>query len=247
MTNFTFFNGILSILPKRIGNRIKAVHASRFYSGLGVKIHVEKDYFIYNMNEISFKSYFTDIDDIGLIHPDSDYGYMKRYKIKEGDIVVDAGAYLGLFTLYAAICAGPTGRVVSFEPDPENYRKLVMNIKLNGLTNVTIINKGLYSREGTLKFNSTASGMSSIDGNGNADVNMTTLDKELLVLGIKKIDFLKMDIEGAEIEALRGCSRTLKSSRSSLAIATYHIVDGDNTSFRVERTLRSFGYDAETR
>ena len=52
-----------------------------------------------------------------------------------------------------------------------------------------------------------------------------------------------MDIEGAELEALKGCEQTLKNSQAYICIASYHILDGENTSKRVEKQLREWGYN----
>ncbi|MEM3406001.1 MAG: FkbM family methyltransferase [Candidatus Pacearchaeota archaeon] len=59
--------------------------------------------------------------------------------LKKGDIVIDAGAYIGLFTLYASKKVGKNGLVIAYEPDPENYKNLLENIKLNKCKNVKLI------------------------------------------------------------------------------------------------------------
>src|SRR3989338_8197106 len=62
--------------------------------------------------------------------------------------------------------------------------------------------------------------------------------------GIKKVDVLKMDIEGAEIEALEGCVDTLRKNKVNVIIASYHIVKGKRTSYYVEDFLKKLGYSA---
>jgi hypothetical protein len=61
-----------------------------------------------------------------------------------------------------------------------------------------------------------------------------------------RIDFIKMDVEGAEIEALKGSMNTLKEFDVNLAIASYHEVDGKKTSHEVEKLLSEYGYEAKT-
>ena len=90
-----------------------------------------------------------------------DKGYLKNGKIKKGDVVIDAGAYPGDFTLIAANRVGENGKVIAYEPDPANYEKLMKTIKLNDVKNIIVVKKGLWSKEGVLKFRNVGSGFSS--------------------------------------------------------------------------------------
>lgn len=177
-------------------------------------------------------------------------GYLADYKLKEGDVIVDCGAYAGEFTLYAAIAVGNTGKVIAFEPDSQNYERLVNNIKLNNLTNVIAVPKGVWSQNTVLGFNNSHSGVSSFlfDGKAESTINVPVvrLDDELSENGIRKVDFIKMDIEGAEIEAIKGAKRVLESNDVHLAIASYHIVNGEKSCFELEKLLSSFGYSTRT-
>ncbi|MBN1643755.1 MAG: FkbM family methyltransferase [Dehalococcoidales bacterium] len=139
-------------------------------------------------------------------------GYLACRKLRRGDTVVDCGAYVGGFTLYAAQIVGSEGKVICFEPDYESYKKLLDNIKINNFTNVIAINKGIWSCDRTLKFSTGHSSESSIVTNNVEpfnEVQVVSLDNELKRRGIEKVDFIKMDIEGAEIEAVKGCKATI--------------------------------------
>lgn len=198
-------------------------------------------------NNITFKCYENIADDLQRTIP----GYSAEYKIKEGDVVIDCGAYIGDFTLYAAKAAGTSGRVIAFEPDPAFCKKLRENIALNKLENVAIIEKGVWSTETKLKFSGgTQGGNLFASGLANNpvsyDVIVTALDTELDKLGIKKVDFIKMDVEGAEIEALKGSQKVLSKNKLHLAIASYHTVNGERTCLGLENVLNSFGYEART-
>lgn len=181
-------------------------------------------------------------------------GYTMKYNLKEGDIVVDGGAYLGAFTIYAAKKVGKNGKVIAFEPDTLNYKNLHNNIKLNNLNNVIILNKGLYSDNTTLKFSDTGSDSSflflesknHIDDPRIIEISVVKLDDELRKLNIKKIDFIKMDIEGAEIEAIKGCTYLLKNNKVNLAIASYHIINNNPTYILLEKILSKMNYNCET-
>lgn len=174
-------------------------------------------------------------------------GYEKHYQVKEGDVVVDAGAYPGDYTIFAAQRVGSTGHVIAFEPDETNRSVLCRNLTGRKLDNVTIIPKGLWSREADLRFDPGGFGSKVVfSDNSGATIPVTTLDSALSQLGIAKIDVLKMDIEGAEIEAMEGCRETLGRSNAFVCIASYHIVGGTDTSTRIEAFLRSVGYQAHT-
>jgi len=175
--------------------------------------------------------------------------YLRNYNLKSGDIVIDAGAYEGTFTAYAAKAVGESGMVIAFEPDSENFRKLKENIELNHLNNVIVINKALWDQNKILKFNNKHTAGASVFFNKSPymdDIEAVSLDNELIDIGVDKVDFIKMDVEGAEVHALRGCKKLLNSNNVNLAIATYHIVNGEETSRSVEDLLKDFGYSSET-
>jgi FkbM family methyltransferase len=155
-------------------------------------------------------------------------GYELHHQLQPGDVVVDAGAYPGDYTLYAARKVGVTGYVIAFEPDKKNRAILERNIKAFKLKNVIVVPKGLWHENGMLAIAS--DGLHSTAGVPTKDYEQNTftqievcrLDDELKKMGIKKVDKIKMDIEGAEIKALMGCVETLVSNDVHLAIATYH-------------------------
>jgi FkbM family methyltransferase len=176
-------------------------------------------------------------------------GYLRHYDLKPGDIVIDAGGYEGTFSIYAAKVVGETGRVIVFEPDTGNCRKLEANIKLNGLTNVIVVNKALWSEDKTLKFNNKHTAGASFFFNASpyaVEMSAVSIDNELERLGIGKVDFIKMDIEGSEIRAIEGAKKVLMNNAVNLAVASYHIISGEETSTGVEAILRRFGYEAVT-
>lgn len=181
-------------------------------------------------------------------HKEND-GYLKHYDLKIGDTVIDAGGYEGTFAVYAAKAVGPTGRVIVFEPDSGNCEKLKQNVALNGLENVIIINKALWSKDKKLLFNNKHTAGASFFFNASQftdEVDAVSLDSELERLGIREVNFIKMDVEGSEINAIQGAKKTLESNNINLAIASYHIVNGEETSIYVEEILESFGYQAST-
>ena len=176
-------------------------------------------------------------------------GYTQKYVPKEGDVVFDCGAYCGIATYYLSKLVGPTGKVYAFEPDTSNYAVLVKNIERHHLNNVTPINKGLYLRSGTLSFNSTGSANSMValtDAPHNTIIEVVSLADAYKQFGLQRLDFVKMDIEGAELEVIEGAKEFLKGKNIHFAIASYHLRDGQPTSIILERIFADIGYQVET-
>ena len=105
----------------------------------------------------------------------------------------------------------PGIKIIAFEPMSENYNKLLKNIRLNKLNNVSVIKKGLWNKKDKADI-SIGEADSSIfsKGDGSEKIGLIDLDSELTRLKIKDVGLLKMDIEGAEIEALSGMKKSLK-------------------------------------
>jgi FkbM family methyltransferase len=149
--------------------------------------------------------------------------------IGENDVVVDIGAHIGLFTVLASKAA-VKGRVYAFEPFSANFGLLKENVSLNRLDNVTPVNAAVSSRTGRLRFflNNTAT-WHGIYPRGEKvseiSVESVSLADFLKSEKISRIDFLKMNCEGAEYEILLGCpSAILKKIR--MMSVEYHPVPG---------------------
>lgn len=215
---------------------------------------------IYNTRKQSFKIHFSRkifrvrYSEFQLLFEENPYHllieqeqYNRYYELKQGNTVIDAGGFWGTYSLFASKMVGSSGQVIVFEPDKENLKKLTGHIDLNQLTNIRIINKGLWKHTATLKFSNTGGlGSSFIDAQScNTMAEVVSLDNFLNKEGIKKVDFIKMDIEGAELEAIDGAEKTLGSG-THLAIASYHIVNDEPTSIKLEVLLGKHNYDYKT-
>lgn len=198
-------------------------------------------------HDISF--YFTSFAE-GL---DVAIDYLKKYNLKEGDIVFDCGAYCGISSYYFSKLVGETGKVYAFEPDKLNYKMLLKNIELHNLKNVIPINKGIWDKTDTLLFNTEGALGSAlvnvfdrkIEATKNK-VDVVSITDVVKEYNIPKIDFIKMDIEGAEIAAVEGIKDYLKNNDINFAIASYHVVDNERTYKKLESIFEEIGYDAET-
>lgn len=153
--------------------------------------------------------------------------YKMRYVYPEpGECVFDIGAYKGDSAIFFADSVGPRGKVFAFEPTEKNFRTMVDNIRLNGLSNVIVpINKGLSDRCGTMEaltFDWGAPSSFISEHEGNEKVQITTIDEFVKEKDIKKLDFIKMDVEGLEYQVIRGAQETIKKFKPKLAIPLYH-------------------------
>jgi len=137
-------------------------------------------------------------------------------KINKGDIVIDAGANIGLFSIIASILVGKTGKVIAIEPEPENMKILKRNIELNNLDNIIVVDKALFSKSGErIKFyrDGATSRISLSDNNepGNyIEVETITFDDIISNINLHP-KVLKMDIEGAEKFALLPSQSTFQT------------------------------------
>lgn len=172
-------------------------------------------------------------------------GYLKETNIEEKDRVVDAGAYPGEFTIYAAKNGA---EIIAIEPDSQNAKELRENIRLNGLSDkVDVIEKGLWDQKARKKMERDVQfGLGSkVKDGGKLVIELDTLDNICSDHG--PVDFVKMDIEGAEMKALEGAENVIEEGAPEFAIATYHTDEnGEKTCFRVEEILENKGYSAET-
>jgi FkbM family methyltransferase len=140
-----------------------------------------------------------------------------RYALRRGDTFVDVGANVGFYTRMASLLVGESGRVFAFEPLPSAIRLLKLNAA--GLTNVIVETSAVGDRNGEADFCIRPEGDTSsllAGGKGsNVSVSITSLDVRLLELEAapKSVDFIKIDVEGAELSVLRGAVKTIEKYR----------------------------------
>ena len=176
--------------------------------------------------------------------------YEHDYVLKSGDVVVDLGANIGVFTVRAAKAVGAGGRVIAVESEDSVLALLRKNIKANKLENVIVVPKGIWSSKGKLKLqlSKITQSHSFCQGDDRGEitdqfimVDVDTLDSIADEFNVKKVDFVKMNIEGAETEALKGMEKILASNNCKLAIVT-HVINGQNTYRPVVARLKAKGF-----
>jgi FkbM family methyltransferase len=162
---------------------------------------------------------------------------------RKGDIVIDIGAHIGLYTIIASKRVGMQGKVIAIEADPKNFEVLKRNIYINNLRNVIALNYAANSEEKKMKLylpsqaklsNTIYNTLMSDRAHGVeqfVEVNANKLDFLLQSTGIKheEVNWIKIDVEGAEYEVLRGAKDILSKSRDiSLLIEVHNLSETTN-------------------
>jgi FkbM family methyltransferase len=149
-------------------------------------------------------------------------------KLAPGDVFLDAGSNLGVFSIFAALAVGPRGTVYAFEPEPVAHGRLLENIRLNHLDNVTVFKSALSDACGNRSLSlDNAYGVnqsSRISEAGDSSKSVETVDFDCLVdhqnLSIPTV--VKMDIEGHEYSALQGMRRSLTDPKCVAIFCEVH-------------------------
>lgn len=186
-----------------------------------------------------------------------DFGaeYFRYGRPAPGSVVFDLGANVGLVTYALSRAVETEGRVLSFEPDPTSLEYLARNVQRHDLANVEIVEAAIANVCGTLSFfaeGTITSGLASTRKEAVMTKSLgSVVDCEAITLSDAferhgTPSWIKMDIEGAEIDVLEHSREILKAAKPFLVIDTSHIVGSDTTAERVERILQSIGYDTRT-
>jgi FkbM family methyltransferase len=190
---------------------------------------------------------------------------IEHFSPKQGDIVVDVGAHMGKYTIIASKRVGANGKVIAIEAHPGNYEMLNRNIKLNGLTNVTTLNYAVYSKESKIKLYvpdeefgytmhhsimfSYLSPKYSLKGKENEkfiEVNANTLDNLLQKNEIsREVNWIKIDVEGAEFEVLKGATGILSKGKDICLLVEVHNPYDTNHYNQIIDFLKPYNFKIE--
>jgi len=167
---------------------------------------------------------------------------IQHFQPRRGDIVVDVGAHMGRYTLIASKRVGLNGRVIAIEANPDNFQMLNSNVKLNQLTNVTSLNCAVYSQETKIKLYLAGARMGQTiydtimveranEGREKfVEINANTLDYLLQLQEIDEVNWIKIDVEGAEYEVLRGATGIISHSKDISLLIEVHNLSGSNST-----------------
>ncbi len=140
-------------------------------------------------------------------------------KFSEHEIFVDAGCYDLETTAFFAKHCKQLDKVFAFEPDPSNFQACLRNREKYNLPQAEIYEYGTWSSRDTLHFRSTEDTGASISADGETTVEVVAIDD---VVRDAKVTCIKMDVEGAELESLKGARKTIEKNRPQLVICIYH-------------------------
>jgi FkbM family methyltransferase len=173
----------------------------------------------------------------------------KWFMPKEGDVVIDAGSHIGLYSMVSSRRVGASGKVIAIEADSSNFKTLLENIRLNGLNNVVAVNCILYSKdmpfslsrydailvagrrggimgqEREQKIQEEQMRQSLSSNSSESTINhATTLDSVLQQTAdsINRANWIKIDVEGAELDVLKGATRTLAANQNIAILIEIH-------------------------
>jgi FkbM family methyltransferase len=179
-----------------------------------------------NMPKYGYQAYCRTEDNFNdfVVMTQHEHDLIECFSPKEGDVVVDIGAHIGLYTIISSKRVGPNGKVIAIEAHPGNFQMLNHNIKLNRLNNVIPFNYIAYSKEMDLVLAEYARmlGGDVKDRHRTAAIHVNTLDNLLQQNGINEVNWMKIDVEGAELEVLRGAHNILSKSEDISVLIEIH-------------------------
>lgn len=180
--------------------------------------------------------------------------FMSMLNLKDA-VVYDIGAFEGILTLFFSRQAK---QVVAYEPIPASYRRLLENVRLNNIGNITVRNLAVSDHEGsiTITYDLLMRGSASGDSEASRQildtsrrrksvkVDMVSLDVDIPRSGLPAPDFIKIDIEGMELPALQGMQQTLSRHFPTLYLEMHGVTmkDKEKNASKILHFLRQHGY-----
>jgi FkbM family methyltransferase len=166
--------------------------------------------------------------------------------LKEKSVFIDIGANFGIYSLYASKIISNQGKIIAFEPFSENYKKLEVNIQLNGLNQIQIEKMAVGDADSSTiiyydkkERNLGMATLNPVEGAIKETVTIIKLDSYIKAQKIGRIDFIKIDIEGFEYAAIMGMKKTIQEHKPILLI---EILD-NLSSPSAEELLMELGYE----
>jgi FkbM family methyltransferase len=179
-----------------------------------------------------------------------DREYADYFPFYQDAVIVDIGAHYGYFSLFADVNSGPNARVFSFEPDPKNYAVLNKNISSQGSKKIKVFPFAIGGKNRTASLHLGHSTNSSLiedyqllsKEHSSTSVDVRALDEVLTELNIDKIDFLKIDCEGAEYEIIAQSSDDSLKKASIISMEFHDMKNVNQTAQTLISRLTSLGF-----
>lgn len=145
--------------------------------------------------------------------------------LKPGGVFYDIGANVGFFSTIAARLVGPEGRVYAFEPSPVSARAARLNAERNGFSHVEVIEAAVSDREGWASLKAGESSATCRVEGGGGPVRLISLDSYAAASAMRPPDVVMIDVEGAEVEVLRGMAETIRLHRPVVLCEVHWLVE----------------------
>lgn len=214
----------------------------------GYKIYFQPDFAI--LNEAYFLEAITQVLKETFFFP---VFFNSKVRIKKDDVVLDLGASIGTTALLFSELAGSNGKVFAFEP--VTYSVIFKNLEKNNIKNVEVITKAVALENKKVEIDISDFCLdSSICKRPYAKnyyknrimAESISLDSFIDEAGLDRVDFIKVDIEGAEELAIRGSEKLIKKYRPKWSISSYHIDSNNEPQHsKLVKLLRGYGYNIE--
>ena len=184
-----------------------------------------------------------------------EYEIKKYFEIPSDGVFIDIGANNGKYSIMLGN-KYINSKIIAIEPEPNNINFLKKNIELNNLKNIEVIEKGIYSDNKNMNFyivkNNQEHSLDKNWRNVNKSINIRTItiDNLMKELKLKKVDLIKIDIEGVELHAIKGALKTIEKYKPKIIIETidhFQIKNSNeiktiNQSDKILKLIYKFGY-----
>jgi FkbM family methyltransferase len=248
--NRTFFNKIESSSVGDNGFYIKFSNGKHF-TGQKANKHLRRLHFL--LKKQLRKRISADLMQVLF---DIDFRYMSRKNhalnlkegkylgVKKGDVVFEVGAYIGYHAMRLSELVGNSGKIIAIEAIPSNYEIMKKNIEMNDIKNIIPINVAIWKNKGVIPMNMNEHQKNSaveniVNANKKVDLPCDTIDNIFRKLNIKEVDFVRIQTNGAELEALEGMVEILEHRPKLLVAVPYKNKDV------IQNLLNSKGYNTE--
>lgn len=172
-----------------------------------------------------FKFSVIDLDSLSAASRGYESQLSSYFQLEKGQVFIDIGANIGRYSVLAAREVGNTGAVLAVEAHPRNYGLLTRNIELNQLTNVVSLNAAAWNANGELNLHTAGVSVShslKVDHRlGGILVKAKKMDDAIIEARLHRVDLVKIDTEGAEIEVLQGMQDTLKKYHPKMIVEVW--------------------------
>lgn len=227
--------GVLQLVPKPIRKRISR-YLDEKIEGITEKLWRCT---VFEIDSIRYA--LLDYESVAIVSPEFERFMPLWLKPRKGEVLVDIGAHVGKYTLPVAKVVGNRGMVVAIEPHPVNYQTLQKNIELNNIQNVIALNLAAWNTDCEIKlFLGVVAGRHSAKVNrklGWIEVKARVMDRALKELNLGRVDWIKIDVEGAECEVSYGLEETISKFKPKIIIEVFH----ENVE-KMKRFMKEHGY-----